>query len=202
VTVDQPAGHPTPPPVQQPVKQQAPAEALDILALIFALVGLSLVGLLCGVFARNQAREQGLRPNAVGTAGLVIGAIGCAIWSLITLPFVIVMFGASSRGSGGIIAGFAGFLLLISLVTLIGWSIHRLMPSGRAQSHRFQTVLVLACAGMGTALVVGGLSNVGSEGWAPLPGMLVGLLLAGAPFAYQKYKVGKLQGKAQDQPSA
>lgn len=68
------------PPTPQVVKPQAPMEALDIISFITSLLGLAIIPLTLGLMSRSEASKQGLRQHSIGAAGLIIGAIECALW--------------------------------------------------------------------------------------------------------------------------
>ena len=56
--------------------------ALSIVAFVTAIVGLSVVGVVCGHIGVAQTRRSGEQGAGLAIAGLVIGYIGVALWFL------------------------------------------------------------------------------------------------------------------------
>jgi len=79
----------------------------DLLALIFAFTPLSIVALALDLSSRSDNRRAGTRQHPFGIAGWMFGAIGCAIWSVLALPFVLGALYTESRGSSpqGLLVG-------------------------------------------------------------------------------------------------
>jgi peptidyl-prolyl cis-trans isomerase B (cyclophilin B) len=65
---------------------------VDVIALVCAVV-IAPVGLILGLIARSSAREQGMAPNVLSTAAVVIGAVITGFAALlVALPVLGALF--------------------------------------------------------------------------------------------------------------
>jgi peptidyl-prolyl cis-trans isomerase B (cyclophilin B) len=78
--------------VESFTSQPAPVRAVDVIALVCAVV-IAPVGLILGLIARSSAREQGMAPNVLSTAAVVIGAVITGFAALlVALPVLGALF--------------------------------------------------------------------------------------------------------------
>lgn len=87
-----------PSPVQPVAAQQTnipthnPGETLGIISIIMTVpLGLSLVGLILGILSRKRSQEAGAS-TTLGSVGIVLGAIGTILVTLILLSISIVAY--------------------------------------------------------------------------------------------------------------
>lgn len=59
-----------------------------IVSLILSLLGFSILGVIFGHVAKSEIRKTGKQGRGMATAGLVIGYIGCAFWTLFIISVV------------------------------------------------------------------------------------------------------------------
>jgi hypothetical protein len=103
-----PGGHPYP-----PQYGYAPAtNGLAIASLVVSIISvaglcayglggyLGIAGLIMGVVARRQVREQGTDGDGLALAGLIIGAVATAIAVIATILFIIMIGSFAASGSG------------------------------------------------------------------------------------------------------
>ena len=77
-----------------PPQYRRPTNTMAILALVLAFV-FAPVGLVMGIIARKQIRQTGEEGDGLALAGIIVGAIGCAIFVLVII-FWIITFAALS----------------------------------------------------------------------------------------------------------
>ena len=86
-------------PMAYPPPYARPTNTMAILALVLAFV-FAPAGLVLGIIARKQIRETGEQGDGLALAGIIVGAIACALWVLVII-FWIVALGALTSGSFG-----------------------------------------------------------------------------------------------------
>jgi hypothetical protein len=82
----------------RPDQSQAQMEAVDLLALIFALLGGGIIAVILGMIGRNRAATRNMRQHAIGTVGLVLGVIESVAWIL----FWIIVLTATAHPTQGL----------------------------------------------------------------------------------------------------
>jgi hypothetical protein len=88
----QAGGYPIPVPNYPPPAR--PTNGMAIGSLVCALMGISLPAVIMGSIARAQIREKNEAGDGLAVAGLVVGWVGTALW---TLFFVLVLIALTRR---------------------------------------------------------------------------------------------------------
>ena len=92
--------NPAPQPYQ-PAGAVAPAEKTNVLAivsLVTSILGLSLVGIICGHIAMNQIKQRGEGGRVLALIGLILGYLGLVV----TIIWIVIAVAAiASAGTSG-----------------------------------------------------------------------------------------------------
>lgn len=82
-----------------------PTNALAIVALVLALMGISIGGVVAGHISISQIKRTAEQGRGMALAGLIIGYVGCAFWVLgviFAIVFPLIMWatiGATTSGA-------------------------------------------------------------------------------------------------------
>jgi hypothetical protein len=72
---------------------------MSILALVLAFV-FAPAGLVLGIIARKQIKQTGEQGDGLALAGIIVGAIFCAIWVLVIVLWIAVFASLSHANFG------------------------------------------------------------------------------------------------------
>ena len=87
------------PPPYPPPPYARPTNTMAILALVLAFV-FAPAGLVLGIMARKQIRQTGEQGDGLALAGIIVGAIFCAIWVLVIVLWIAVFASLSHANFG------------------------------------------------------------------------------------------------------
>jgi len=90
----QPYGYPAP----------APTNALAIVALVLALMGISIGGVVAGHLSLSQIKRTSEQGRGMALAGLIVGYVGCAGWVLgviFAIVFPLIMWATVGAAASG-----------------------------------------------------------------------------------------------------
>ena len=76
-----------------------PTNTLAILALVMAFV-FAPAGLILGIVARKQIRQTGEDGDGLALAGIIVGGIGCAIFALVIVLWIVALASIASGSFG------------------------------------------------------------------------------------------------------
>jgi len=104
-----PAGHGQPYGVQPygygyGVVTPRPTNALAIVALVLALMGISIGGVVAGHLSLSQIKRTAEQGRGMALAGLIVGYVGCAFWVLsviFAILFPLIMWATIGAAASG-----------------------------------------------------------------------------------------------------